>query len=288
MSEYFLQLPGESRPRAYSEYEVREMLAQGVITENTLIWKQGMETWQPAGQTLPRKEEELPAITALTEEEREEPQPTYRLRYSLMPLARLAIVSCLIVLPCMLWSVWTIISSQAVTYEEAQRAMLEALTQMPEGVQNVFLLFFLLIIPALFIQLLWLFRAVSNTREFRAIGLRFTPWLSVILSILPFGLIFNALIMKELYKVSKNPETWLLQQPSPAVRLYLIMAAALTLCMFFPAGGQNYLIEAVLMAFLMTVTSGLWIASVLQISRLQHELEAASDREEDKEKQSRP
>ena len=47
MSEYFLTLPGDSQPRAYSEYEVREFLGQGVIDSKTLTWKQGMEGWQP-------------------------------------------------------------------------------------------------------------------------------------------------------------------------------------------------------------------------------------------------
>ena len=42
MSEYFLKLPGDSQPRAYSEYEVREFLGQGVIDSKTLTWKQGM------------------------------------------------------------------------------------------------------------------------------------------------------------------------------------------------------------------------------------------------------
>jgi len=45
MSEYFLKLPGDSQPRAYSEYEVREFLGQGVIDSKTLTWKQGMEGW---------------------------------------------------------------------------------------------------------------------------------------------------------------------------------------------------------------------------------------------------
>ena len=39
MSEYFLKLPGDSQPRAYSEYEVREFLGQGVIDSTTLTWK---------------------------------------------------------------------------------------------------------------------------------------------------------------------------------------------------------------------------------------------------------
>ena len=53
MSEYFLKLPGDSQPRAYSEYEVREFLGQGVIDSKTLTWKQGMEGWQPVAQVLP-------------------------------------------------------------------------------------------------------------------------------------------------------------------------------------------------------------------------------------------
>ena len=57
MSEYFLKLPGDSQPRSYSEYEVREFLGQGVIDSETLTWKPGMDGWQPVGQVLPEKEE---------------------------------------------------------------------------------------------------------------------------------------------------------------------------------------------------------------------------------------
>ena len=53
MSEYFLKLPGDSQPRSYSEYEVREFLGQGVIDSETLTWKPGMDGLQPVGQVLP-------------------------------------------------------------------------------------------------------------------------------------------------------------------------------------------------------------------------------------------
>ena len=79
MSEYFLKLPGDSQPRAYSEYEVREFLGQGVIDSTTLTWKQGMDGWQPVDQVLPS----MSPVRKELQEAEEENQPAeqeYRLR----------------------------------------------------------------------------------------------------------------------------------------------------------------------------------------------------------------
>ena len=80
MSEYFLKLPGDSQPRAYSEYEVREFLGQGVIDSKTLTWKQGMEGWQPVAQVLPP----MSPVWEETQDQEGKDQPEeqqYRLRY---------------------------------------------------------------------------------------------------------------------------------------------------------------------------------------------------------------
>ncbi len=59
MSQYFLKLPGATKPTAYSEFEVREFLGQGIITPQTLTWKQGMDTWHPVSEVLPPEEPAL-------------------------------------------------------------------------------------------------------------------------------------------------------------------------------------------------------------------------------------
>ena len=107
MSEYFLKLPGDSQPRSYSEYEVREFLGQGVIDSETLTWKPGMDGWQPVGQVLPEKE---PETLPFRKEEPDisPPPPTYRLRYSLFELSRLAFPACFILLACSLWTLWIV------------------------------------------------------------------------------------------------------------------------------------------------------------------------------------
>lgn len=98
MSEYFLKLPGDSQPRAYSEYEVREFLGQGVIDSKTLTWKQGMEGWQPVAQVLPP----MSPVWEETQDQEGKDQPEeqqYRLRYPLNGLAKLSILACFVLCP---------------------------------------------------------------------------------------------------------------------------------------------------------------------------------------------
>ena len=112
MSEYFLKLPGDSQPRAYSEYEVREFLGQGVIDSKTLTWKQGMEGWQPVAQVL----SPMSPVWEETQDQEGKDQPEeqqYRLRYPLNGLAKLSILACFVLLPFMLWSSWIVFSIPA-------------------------------------------------------------------------------------------------------------------------------------------------------------------------------
>ena len=272
MSEYFLKLPGDSQPRSYSEYEVREFLGQGVIDSETLTWKPGMDGWQPVGQALPEKEpetlpfrKEKPDISP--------PPPTYRLRYSLFELSRLAFPACFILLACSLWTLWIVCFHHIVDYAEVQTTLRQVVDQLPSYVLPLIFLFSLLCIPSLAVQLVWLYRACANVQQFRVSGLRFTPLVSVILSCMPLvGMVLNALIIQELYRASKNPEEWMLQSPSLAVRLYLTAATALTLSLLFPFGVEHYLVAFFLIGSLITAASTLWLISVLQISRMQREL----------------
>lgn len=272
MSEYFLQLPGESRPRPYSEYEVLELLGQGIIDSKTLIWTKGMTDWMPADQviTLPQAREESSAPSV---EEEEPSVPAYRLRYSLTGLSRISVGACIIFLPCMLWSMWVILSTNATTYTEIQQAMMAQVSYIPSALSPLVFVIALLFIPSLLIQLLWLFRASSNVRGFQLKGIRFSPWLSVILSCMPIGMVFNAIILQELYKASKNPEDWMRHPSSPALRLYLIITLALTLFALFPIAENQPLIAFLIQAALMTAAVAAWSISILQISKAQTELE---------------
>lgn len=273
MSEYFLQLPGESRPRPYSEYEVLELLGQGIIDSKTLIWTKGMTDWMPADQViiLPQTTEDRsdPSVEA----EEEENAPAYRLRYSLTGLSRISVGACIIFLPCMLWSMWVILSTNATTYTEIQQAMMAQVSYIPSALSPLVFVIALLFIPSLLIQLLWLFRASSNVRGFQLKGIRFSPWLSVILSCMPIGMVFNAIILQELYKASKNPEDWMRQPSSPALRLYLIITLALTLFALFPIAENQPLIAFLIQGALMTAAVAAWSISILQISKAQTQLE---------------
>lgn len=275
MSDYFLKLPGDSQPRAYSEYEVREFLGQGVIDLKTLTWKAGMDTWKPIGEVL---QEKTPEPRSLRNEEQDiaASAPAYRLRYSLHGLARLSILACLVLLPCTLWILWVVFSHNAMEFKEMEVAIQQSAAQMPPALAPLILLLSFLSLPSLVVQLVWLYRACANVHAFQIPGLRFTPLLSVILSCMPVvGMVLNAMIMQELYKASKKPEEWMLQSPSLPVRLYLISTTALTLCLLFPFEPQHYLAAFLVDGSLMAATSILWLVSVLQISKKQQELAAA-------------
>lgn len=272
MSEYYLKLPGDSQPRAYSEYEVREFLGQGVIDPTTLTWKQGMEGWQPVEQVLP-------SVSPTPEKPREEEEESlpadqpYRLRYPLAGLARLSILACIVLLPTMLWSSWIAFSNNITDYNEIQTAFQQNLAQLPSSVAPMVFLFSILFIPSLLIQLIWLYRACANVHGFHIQGLRFTPFLSVILSCMPVvGMVLNALILQELYRASRNPAEWMLQTPSRSLRLYLLVTTALTLCALFPFGPEHYLAAFLVIGSLMMAATILWLVCILQITRKQQEL----------------
>ena len=272
MSEYFLKLPGDSQPRAYSEYEVREFLGQGVIDSTTLTWKQGMDGWQSVDQVLPS----MSPVRKELQEAEEENQPAeqeYRLRYPLAGLAKLSILACFVLLPFMLWSSWIVFSNNVTNYEEIQMLIQQNMAHLPSFAVPLVFLFSILFIPSLLIQLIWLYRASANVQGFQIPGLRFTPFLSVLLSCMPVvGMVLNALILQELYRASKNPAAWMLQAPSRSLRLYLLVTTALTLCALFPFGAEHYLTAFLVIGSLMTAASILWLVCVLQITRKQQEL----------------
>ena len=152
MSEYFLKLPGDSQPRSYSEYEVREFLGQGVIDSKTLTWKPGMDGWQPVGQVLPKKEpENLPYRKE--DPDISPPPPTYRLRYSLFEFSRLAFPACFILLACSLWTLWIVCFHHIVDYAEVQTTLRQVVDQLPSYVLPLIFLFSLLCIPSLAVRL---------------------------------------------------------------------------------------------------------------------------------------
>ena len=168
MSEYFLKLPGDSQPRAYSEYEVREFLGQGVIDSKTLTWKQGMEGWQPVAQVLPP----MSPIWEETQDQESKDQPEeqqYRLRYPLNGLAKLSILACFVLLPFMLWSSWIVFSNNVVNYEEIQTLIQQNMVHLPSFAAPLVFLLSILFIPSLLIQLIWLLPIFRNFK-FREFG----------------------------------------------------------------------------------------------------------------------
>lgn len=276
MSEYFLKLPGDSQPRAYSEYEVREFLGQGIIDSKTLTWKQGMEKWQPVAQVLPPISPDRKEIQG-EEDQNQSAKQHYRLRYPLTGLAKLSIPACFVLLPFILWSSWIVFSNNAASYEEIQVLIQQNMAQLPPFASPLVFLFSILFIPSLLIQLIWLYRASANVQGFQISGLRFTPFLSVLLSCMPVvGMVLNALILQELYRASKSPAEWMLQSPSRSLKLYLLVTTALTLSTLFPFNAENYVTAFLITGSLVTAASILWLICILQITKEQEKLVSKS------------
>ena len=231
-----------------------------------------METWQPIAQVLPP----MSPVVEETQDQKNKDQPEeqqYRLRYPLNGLAKLSILACLVLLPFMLWSSWIVFSNNVVNYEEMQTLIQQNMVHLPSFAAPLVFLLSILFIPSLLIQLIWLYRASANIQEFQVQGIRFTPFLSVLLSCMPVvGMVLNALVLQEIYKASKNPAEWMLQTPSRSLRLYLLVTTALTLCTLFPFGAEHYVTAFLLTGALMTAASILWLVCVLQITRKQEEL----------------
>ncbi len=231
-----------------------------------------MEGWQPVAQVLPP----MSPVWEETQDQEGKDQPEeqqYRLRYPLNGLAKLSILACFVLLPFMLWSSWIVFSNNVVNYEEIQTLIQQNMVHMPSFAVPLVFFLSILFIPSLLIQLIWLYRASANIQEFQVQGIRFTPFLSVLLSCMPVvGMVLNALVLQEIYKASKNPAEWMLQTPSRSLRLYLLVTTALTLCTLFPFGAEHYVTAFLLTGVLMTAASILWLVCVLQITRKQEEL----------------
>ncbi len=272
MSQYFLKLPGASKPAAYSEFEVREFLGQGIITPQTLTWKQGMDDWRPVCEVLPQ-EAPIPA-PAPDEEIKETPAhdaPAPPLPYPPKKgFMKLVIASTLIMLGSTLWSLWikfTYIKGANITMQDIQNAIEQHLMNLPPAIMALSLL----IIPAIIVLLVWTYRSAANLKARQIPGLRFTPFISVIFTCMPiFGLMMNALIMQEFYKASATPKSnWMMTTPPKALRMYLFCAAVLTCMQFFPLAADYAQVDFYLNAGLMSACAIFWLISAIKISQKQ-------------------
>ena len=96
----------------------------------------------------------------------------------------------------------------------------QTMVHLPSFAAPLGFLLSILFIPSLRIQLIWLYRASANIQEFQVQGMRFTPFLSVLLSCMPVvGMVLNALVLQEIYKAVSYTHLDVykrqLQYPSP-------------------------------------------------------------------------
>ncbi len=269
MSQYFLKLPGESAPRPFPEYEVREMLGQGIITPKTLIWTQGMDGWQPVSEVLHVEDPEAP-LPEITPPPLPEKPPVY-LPY---PPAKSMIglsLAVLILLANMLWSDWIIYSGftngNNIGFQDLMTVFEQHINNIPAALTPLVLVMNLMFFPSILLILIRLYRVAANLRALQVQGLRFTPFFCLLFTCMPIiGLLMNALMLLEFYKASANPVDWMTQRPAASVRLLIFCAAALTYLQIFPLSAEYWSLSFYLKSALAIACALMWLTVMSKIN----------------------
>jgi hypothetical protein len=279
---YFLKLPGDTKPREYSAYEIREFLGQGVITPETLVWSEGMEDWRPLGEleTFQEKKASLPSETGVHETEIEEeaegvlesPDPVLPLRHPLLFWSKLAFPSAIVTMLNMAWVAWFMFVTPPIEstmdFSQVMRIAQTALETIPPTLYPVILTLSFLLLPAMIIQAIWIFQSCVNIRPLGIPGLRFIPIVSVIMSCLPtVGFLLNAMIMRDLYKVSTSSDLhrWVMTPVPSSLRYYFISSLLWVISSFFSPFHHTTLFSMNLV--LLVVMQVCWAISVRQITQ---------------------
>ncbi len=269
MSQYFLKLPGESAPRPFPEYEVREMLGQGVITPETLIWTQGMDSWQPVSEVLhvEASEAPLPEITPPPLPEKSPIFLPYPPAKSMMGLS-LAVL----ILHCnMLWSDWIIFKNFTgganIGVQDLMTAFEQHIHNIPASLAPLVLVMNLLFFPSIVLILIRLYRVAANLKAIAVPGLRFTPFFCLLFTCMPMiGALMNALIMAEFYKASATPDCWVTERPCVSARLLIFCAAMFTYLQLFPLTAEYWNLGFYLKSGLAIACAVLWLTTMAKIN----------------------
>lgn len=179
----------------YEEKQVHDMLRQGLLTPETLYWKEGMTEWRPLKE-LPGAAPGSLAHPAAA--------PRYQFTKNPEPLATVVkvmlVISLLAAIPHLFLGIAMLIET---FLQDFKSLALEArwIQYLAYGSMVVFLL---TAIPFL----MWIYRANLNCRGFGA-QLKFSPGLAAGSYFIPFAnLVFPCQSMQEIWKASRNPAQW--------------------------------------------------------------------------------
>jgi hypothetical protein len=194
----------------YDEGQIRAMLQQGLLREDTLFWKEGMTDWQPlrnlfpAAITVQPGPPPIPHVAAASDYTFTK-NPfglTQALKVMLWIQMGVAVISMFSDFGQMNLASSGNITPEAAEANDARQGMIG-------------LLYLGVFIATGVIFLKWIYRANLNCRGFGAAEMKFTPGWSIGYYFIPFlNLVRPYQAMKEIWKVSSDPRNWQAQQGS--------------------------------------------------------------------------
>lgn len=201
---------GNGQSSEYDEDQVHLMLHQGILRDDALFWKEGMDDWQPLRKLFPQPS---------TVERVPPPNPqqvssshysftknpfglTQALKVMLWVQLGVAVISMLSDFGQMSLAGSGNITAEAAEANDARQGMIG-------------LLYLGVFIATGIIFLKWIHRANLNCHGFGASDMKFTPGWSIGYYFIPFiNLVRPYQAMKEIWKVSSDPKNWQTQQGS--------------------------------------------------------------------------
>lgn len=206
----------------YDEGQIRTMLQQRLLREDTLFWKEGMPDWQPlrnffpGSSTVQSGPPPVPQGTFAAEYTfaKNPFRLTQALKVMLWVQMGVAVIKILIDFGLMSLAGSGNITPEAAGAHYARQGMIG-------------LLYLGVFIATGIIFLKWIYRANLNCRGFGANDMKFTPGWSIGYYFIPIlNLIRPYQAMKEIWQVSNDPKNWQSQQGSGVLswwwRLWII------------------------------------------------------------------
>lgn len=205
---------GNGESSQYDEDQVRAMLQQGILRDDTLFWKEGMEEWQPLRVLFPQPAKVEPVPLSISHQIS---APTYSFTKNPFGLTR--------ALQVMLWvQLGVVVISILSDFGQLSLAVsgnitLEAAEANDARQGMIGLLYLGVFIATGIIFLTWTYQANLNCHGFGGNDMKFTPAWSIGYYFIPFlNLVRPYQAMKEIWKVSSDPKNWQAQQGSAVLR----------------------------------------------------------------------
>lgn len=215
-----------------TEEEVEKLIAAGVLSETTLVWRKGMESWDEAQATALNRFFVAPSLTL-------SPLPDVSSPAFDDPGARSAVIPGDFRDPVRLtqWLTRLLIAGIALSVialwsgfleydllQEAQEGLIPSdadaeANDVRQAVVGLFQVLVFIVTGVVFLR--WIYRANKNARQLGAKGMQFTPGWSVGWYFVPIANLWKPYqAMKEIWNASVDPLKWDAQGRSPILGLW--------------------------------------------------------------------